>query len=164
MKRSEQWFRLAVTDRKGAFRGLEVDMPLRDALALEGGELSRGHDAVCIRAEIDADSWSELELAFARRRGLDRVVGARFSLVTQSHFADAEATFELLLAHFARTLGPPAPGSAAGLPAGVRGRRRWEVQGRELPTAISVALLDAVDRDMVRSARVVLEMERAAHS
>lgn len=164
MNRSESWFRLAVTDRRGTFRGLELDMPLREALALEGGELSRGPAAVSVRSELDADSWSETELGFARRHGLDRVVSVRFSLVTRAHFADAEAAFDLLCAHFSRGFGPPAPTAAPAAQRGSRARKRWEVQGRELPTSISVSLLDGMDGDLVRSARVVVEMERAAHA
>jgi len=59
MSRSESWFRLIVTDRKGTFRGLELEMPLREAITTEGGELTRGQGSVSVRSEIGAGAWSE---------------------------------------------------------------------------------------------------------
>lgn len=156
MERSERWMRQAITDRKGTFRGFEMGMPLGEALELEPGQRERLHDGVRIRQDIEADAWSEVEIRFARLKGLDRVVGLRYTLATRSGFPDAEGCFHRLADHFTHAFGPPAPAATTGRTA----PRLWKAQGRELPTTLRLELHDNLDEDRVRTASVRVVVER----
>lgn len=161
MSNADKWFELAVTDRKGTFRGMEIGMPLRDALALESGELSRAKGSVLLRSKPHEMASSEVEIGFARSKGLDRVVSVRFRLEAESGLAEVESAFELVCQHFGRLFGPPAPAPApAAARAGRAARRLWLVQGRELPTQLQVAFENAVTEEMVRKASLSVVMER----
>jgi hypothetical protein len=162
MSLSTHWFELAITDRGGTFRGMEIDMPLRDALALEPGEVTRAKDHVLVRDRLDDAAWSEVEIRFARRRGLDRVVSVRFSIETDRHFSDAEATFERLRQHFARELGPAAPEAPVAVTGARIKRSSWRAQGRTLPTHLALELHDGADDLSVRKACLSIAIARAA--
>lgn len=162
MSLSTAWFHLALPERKGTWRGMEVGMPLRDALDLEQGDLTRGSETVTVHGESSDDALHAVELRFARLKGVDRVVSVRFTLSSPRHFADVEQAYQLVVAGLTRQYGPPFPPEPTRATRGRALRTVWKVQGRQMPTRLVVEYTDAMDESAVRLACLTVEMARAA--
>jgi hypothetical protein len=163
MTRVDQWLQAALPERKGVFRGLELGMPLRDALSLEGRGVQRTSDVLLIREELDESSWTELDLRFYRRKGADRLSGASFCLTTDRHFPDAEAVYQRVVEHFARALGAAQPLPHEGAPSGTRhvSGAAWRFASGRIPCALTVTLRDLVQEGRARRCAMSIELGRA---
>jgi hypothetical protein len=163
MTRVEQWLRAAVPARPGVFRGLELGMPLREALALEGRGVERAGDVLLIRDALDDASWTELDLRFYRRKGADRLSGATFSLTTDKHFADAEAVYRRLVEHYAGALGASRPLAHEAAPLGTRhlSGATFHLSSGRTPASLTVTLRDLVEEGRARRCSVAVALARA---
>jgi hypothetical protein len=163
MSRVDQWLLAAIPERPGLFRGLQVGMPLREALSLEGRDIQRASDLLLIREDLDAHSWSELDLKFYRRKGADRLNGATFCLTTAKHFFDVEAVFQKVVEHYTSALGAAQPLAFKGPPPGTRRLRgaAWRFSAGRVPSALWVVLRDQVQGGRERRCSVELELARA---
>lgn len=163
MNRVDQWLLAAVPARQGVFRGLQVGMPLRDALSLEGRDIERAGDQLLIREDLDAHSWSELDLKFYRRKGADRLNGASFCLTTAKYFPEAEAVFHRLVEHYTSALGAAQPLAPKDAPPGTRrlSGAAWRFSAGRIPSALQVVLRDQVQGGRERRCSVEIDLARA---
>jgi len=165
MTRADEWFQRLFPPREGTYRGMDIGMPLRDALALETGKVERLAGLIRVTEDLDADSVLEVELRFSRTKGLDRLSSLRCLIRSEKAMVDLEALFQRVVDHLGQRFGPHAPVSPATRDPGVRRHdvRSWKVQGHELPTTMTVELVDAV-REMVHLTSVSVEMDRATQA
>jgi hypothetical protein len=163
MNRVDQWVRAAISERPGVFRGLQVGMPLREALSLEGHGVERESDVLLIRDELDEHSWTEVDLRFYRRKGTDRLSGASFCLTTEKHFGDAESAYHRVVEHYASALGAARPPGREDAPPGIRRLERatWRFTAGRIPSALTVCLRDLVQDGRQRRCSIAIELARA---
>lgn len=163
MSRVDQWLLATLPARQGHFRGLQLGMPLREAVALEGGSVERAGDQLLIREDLDAHSWCELDLKFYRRKGADRLSGANFCLTTAKHFPDAEAVFHRLVEHYTTALGAAARLASKDPVPGTRrlAGAAWRFSTGRIPSALQVVLRDQVQGGRERRCSIELQLARA---
>ena len=141
-------------------------MPLREALALEGRGVQRATDLLLIRDDLDAHTWTELDLKFYRRKGADRLSGVTFNLTTEKHFSDVEAVFLRLVEHYATALGAAQPLKREGAVPGTRRYQgaTWRFSAGRIPSALTLTLRDEVQDGRDRRCSIQIHLARAGAS